>query len=83
MARVKVKLNRAAVRELLTGPEVTADLGKRAERIASAAGPGFEHETTKGSNRARAAVWTGDAEARKAEADERALTRALDSGGGS
>lgn len=81
MARnVRVELNRAAVRDLLKSPEVLADLERRAEAIAAAAGEGMEVDSQIGSNRARASVRTATFEAMRAEATERRLTRALDAG---
>lgn len=74
---VKVKLNRSAVGSLL---KLTDDLRARAERIASAAGPGMEVEVTVGATRARAVIVTATTEARIAEATDRVLTRSLDAG---
>jgi len=58
---VKIQLNRQAVRQLLNGREVQADLERRASRIAQAAGPGYTHEVAPGRNRARAGVYVEDA----------------------
>lgn len=80
MARMQVKLNRKGVRDLLRSPEVRKDLERRARRIAAVAGDGMEAESDIGRNRARAAVFTASREARRAEASEMALTRALDAG---
>lgn len=80
MAKVKIELNRAGVRVLLTGPEMQADLLARANRIAAAAGEGFEAETKVGANRAHATIRTATWAARRAEARDRALTKALDAG---
>lgn len=80
MANVKIKLNRPGVRELLRSAEVQADLARRARAIAAAAGPGMEVDTEVGSNRARASVRTVTTDARRREATERALTRAIDAG---
>ena len=81
MTQVTFKFNRKAVGELLRSPEVRADLTRRARNIAAAAGPGKwnVHDET-GRSRARAAVVTGDFEARRNEARTRALTRAIDAG---
>lgn len=80
MGLEKLKLNPAGVKELLKSSGVLADLADRAGAIADAAGPGFEADSDVGTNRARASVRTVDYEARKAEAKERALTRAIDAG---
>lgn len=77
---VRIKLNRKGVQALLRGPEIQADLERRANAIAAAAGPGFDVDTFVGRNRARADVATGTHEARKAEATNRVLTRAIDAG---
>lgn len=77
---VRVKVNRAAIRALLKSPEVADDLDRRARRIASAAGTGFEVDSRIGSNRARSSVRTETFEARRAEATGRSLTRAIDAG---
>lgn len=76
----KLELNRAGVRQLLRSPEVLADLEARAHRIADAAGAGMEVEATVGPNRVRVSVRAATFEARKAEATEGALTRAIDAG---
>lgn len=79
-----VKLNKREVRKLLRGEGeyegVRADLDRRAGAIAARAGDGFESETDAGPNRVRAAVWTATPEAVRSEAEDRALTRALDAG---
>lgn len=80
MAQVRVTLNRKNIRELLRSEAVRADLVRRAENIAAAAGPGHKVESEIGRNRARAAVITTTAEAMVAEARDRNLTRAFDAG---
>lgn len=77
---VTIRLNSAGVRELLRSEAVRADLARRAALIAAAAGEGFEASSSIGGARARARVHTATFAARKAEAHERALTRALDAG---
>lgn len=57
-----------------------ADLERRAQRIAAAAGGGVEAEASVGPNRARAAAFTATFEAMHDEATNRSLTRALDAG---
>ena len=76
----KVVLNRKAVRDLLRSEEVRADLARRAEQIAAAAGDGHRVESGVGRNRARAAVVTDTADARRREATDRSLTAAIDAG---
>ncbi|MEE6280149.1 hypothetical protein [Georgenia sp. MJ170] len=69
---------------LLTGKEVTEDLQARGRRIASAAGDGFEPKTWQGryggSPRSIVAVEAVTAEAKRAEARDRVLTRAKEAG---
>lgn len=76
----RVRLNRKGVRELLQSREVLSDLERRANAIAAAAGEGMEVDSEIGRNRARASVRTATREAVLAEAQQRALTRALDAG---
>jgi hypothetical protein len=80
MANVKIKLNRAGVRTLLRGSEMQAILRRSAGGIAGAAGPGHEVHVSAGRNRARAEVVTKTIDAMLAEAKNRNLTRAVDSG---
>lgn len=80
MAKVKVVVNRQAVRALLKSPEIRADLERRGRRIAEAAGPGHESETFVGRSRVRVTVRTETFEAMHAEATTRDLSRAIDAG---
>lgn len=80
MPRPTVKLDRKAVRELLQSKEVLDDLERRADNIREAAGDGFEWDSEIGPTRARAAVYTADLQGMRAEATERALTKAIDAG---
>lgn len=80
MAKIRIELNSKAIRDLLRSPEVQAELLRRAQNIAAAAGPGMEASVVPGRNRARASVITATAEARRAQATDRVLTRALDAG---
>lgn len=75
-----IKVNRRAIRDLLREPGVRNDLERRARAIAAAAGSGMETDSAQGKVRARATVWTGNNDARRAEATDRALTRAIDAG---
>lgn len=80
MAVTRIVLNRKNIRDLLKSPKVAADLRRRAENIARAAGPGHRVESEIGKNRARAAVITDSIDAMVAEAQNRNLTRAIDAG---
>ena len=81
-AKFEFKLNRKAAAQLLNGDQVVADLRRRAQRVAAAAGPGHRIEVSKGKKRARAAVITETFEARSKEARSRNLTSALNAGRG-
>jgi len=76
----KVVLNGSGVRELLRSSDVLADLERRAQAIASQAGPHFAVATEIGANRARAVVHSIDYDGALAEAHDRTLTRAIDAG---
>lgn len=76
----RIEINRAGIVALLQSAEVAADLGARAERIAAAAGEGFEVDVTSNRDRAFAFVRTATREAREAEAEDRALASAIDAG---
>lgn len=80
--KVRIKLNSPAFRELMSSAAMQAELEARAERIATAAGgePDFETNVTVGRDRAHAFVKTANNEGRRAEAEHRALTRAIDAG---
>jgi hypothetical protein len=77
---VRIELNSSEIRRLLLSADVENELMARAQRIAAAAGPGMEASTRRGRGRALAQVRTETVEARRAEATDRALTRAIDSG---
>lgn len=86
---VKIELNRAAVGELLKGPEIRADIARRCAAIAAAAQGAsgdpdavFGHDVISGARRAHGLVWTENVEAMLAEATDRALTRSIDAGRG-
>jgi len=80
VASVRIRLNRAGVRALLRGSEVQRDVERRASRIKSAAGSGYDSTSEVGPNRARAEVRTADMATRRREAESQSLLRALDAG---
>jgi hypothetical protein len=82
MAKVRIELTRNGPRQLRQSAAVQADMARRAQKIAAAAGPGMEATAQVGKTRARASVITATAEARRNEATARALTRAIDAGRG-
>lgn len=77
---VDIKLNRAGVRALLRDPKIVADLTRRGNAIAAAAGTGFVVDVEVGRSRARVEVVTRTPEAMQREATYRSLTRAVDAG---
>lgn len=78
----KVTLNSAAVRKVLQSAEVQADIERRVRAIALRAGghPDFEYGAEVVGNRVMGYVVTATYEGKKAEAETRALTQALDAG---
>lgn len=80
MAKTRVDWNISGFRELRLEPGVVADLGRRAEAVADAAGAGYEASTFEGRNRGRASVITGDWRSRVDNARNQTLLRSLDAG---
>lgn len=78
----RVELNREGVRQLLKDPGVLADLQRRGQAIATAAGEGMEVQTHTGINRVRVTVRTATPAAQVAEATSRVLTNAIGAGRG-
>ena len=78
----RLELNKPGIRALLQSAEVKADLEGRARRMAEAAGGAedFEVVVSRNSDRAVAFVRTASMDARRAEAEDRALLRSLDAG---
>lgn len=82
---IRIQFNSAGMRALLSGPEIGGDIERRTEAIAAAAGDGFEASTKVqgGSSklgRVMGYVTATTAEARKAEAENHDLLRAIDAG---
>jgi hypothetical protein len=80
--QIRIEVNSAGIQALLKSEEVQALLEAKGQRIAAAAGDGFEVSSRIGATRARASVITATRAARKAEAVDRALTSAIDAGRG-
>lgn len=74
--------NRKAAAEILKSPAVLADVRARADRVAAAAGPGFEASSMVGRNRARASVRADTFSARVRNSRQNILIRALEAGRG-
>lgn len=80
MRVVRIAHKSKGYRELLTDPNVIADIRARAERVAEAAGDGFEVLYSPPRVRARAAVIASSRAARKKNSAENTLIRSLDAG---
>lgn len=81
-SKIRIEVSSAGIQAVLKSPEVEAFLRAKADRIAAAAGEGMEAGSRVGRTRARASVITASRAARRAEAVDRALTKALDAGRG-
>lgn len=79
---IRIKWNHDGFRQLLQSDGVLNDLQQRAERIAAAAGEGFEVEVRVGATRAHARVYSATPDAMRAEETDHVLTRAIDAGRG-
>ena len=80
MAADKTELNHAALREFLRSPTVMAELKRRGDAVAKAAGDGHSVEEYVGKNRDRVTVATETPAAMVAEARDHTLLAALDAG---
>lgn len=76
----KIKLNEQGFRELRKAARVRKDLMRRAEKVAEAAGDGFEAKASPSKNRARAVVVATTHKARRKQSKENVLQRALNAG---
>lgn len=82
MKKVKLEFNRAGFNAVRHDPAIVADIRRRAEAIAAQAGDGFEVIETDNASRAGALVVATTYAARKAEATDKVLTKAIDAGRG-
>lgn len=79
---VRIVYNLAAFRELRTAPAVQADITRRAEAVAAAAGEGYEaKQMTQSKTRARAIVYPDTYAAAVDNSENQTLLRALQAGG--
>lgn len=76
----RVKLHNKGFDELRKDSNLVADINARAQRIANAAGAGYEVSPRTGKKRHRASVITESYEAAKDNAENNTLLRALDAG---
>ena len=77
---MKISWNNSAFDQLLNGPEVKRLVYDRTEAAAARAGDGYGHEMHTAGTRPRGVLWTITWKAKKAQASEGALQRAV--GGG-
>jgi len=82
MPDVTVKLNLRGINEVMTSPEATSAVVRRAQMIKSAAGENFEVNVVPHRYTARAFIRPANSEGAKQEARDKRLTRALDAGRG-
>lgn len=85
MARAKIRWRYGAFRDLRTLPAVMAELERRGRAVADAAGDGYEASparVTGGWGRGRVTVKTATTSARRREAKDHNLLRALGAGRG-
>lgn len=82
--KVKIELNSPGLVELLKSDGVKADMERRAKAVALAAGgePDYQADAWIGKDRARGTVRTATHQARRDEAENRTLTRAVDAARG-
>ncbi|HEL2357132.1 TPA: hypothetical protein U2C31_001194 [Streptococcus suis] len=79
MARMKFKLNRAGVRELLKSPEMQAVLTDKANGIRNRAGTGYESDIFVGKTRANAMVYADSFQAKRDNKKNNTLLKAVKS----
>lgn len=80
---MRIVWNQKGFAQLLRAPGIRADLARRAENIAEACGgepEGFIAVTGEGRTRSRAAVIAASYGARRRNADDNTIVRALDAG---
>lgn len=77
MAKVKVVLNRSGVRTLLKSEEMKAVCAKKAQEVCARCGTGYATDTYTGKTRVNAMVWADTAEARRDNAENNTLLKAL------
>lgn len=76
----KLVLNKKAFVELMKSGEMQRLLLRRAQKVKTAAGDGFEESVFVGKNRARASVITATHKARRKQSQDNILQRALYAG---
>lgn len=77
MSKVRIKLNRSGVRQLLRSAEMREICDEKAAAIAARCGEGYEHGAYTGKNRANASVWAETPQARRDNAENNTILRAM------
>ena len=77
MSNVRIKLNKRGVRELLRSEEMKAVCKERAEEIRNRCGDGYDCDAYTGKNRVNARVWASSAKARRDNARNNTILKAL------
>ncbi|HFR3839589.1 TPA: hypothetical protein ACHWA0_001084 [Streptococcus suis] len=79
MSKMRFKLNRAGVRELLKSPEMQAVLTDKANGIRNRAGDGYESDIFVGKTRANAMVYADSIKAKRDNKKYNTLLKAVKS----
>jgi hypothetical protein len=78
---IVIDLDEASIRKLLNAPQIRAEVRRRAQLIANAAGGAPDFIVVEGTtDRARATAVTATRKGKRLESEDRALTRAIDAG---
>lgn len=81
MANVKIKLNSKGIEELLSGPETKQMVSEAVQKIASAAGTGYDTDVRKVGDRVRGEAYTGTKEAMQDNLENNTLLKATGASG--
>lgn len=82
MAKARLQFHYDGFDETRRDPAVLADVVRRANAIAAAAGDGYEVESGLSKSRARAVIITKTADAKRDQAENHTLERSIDAGRG-
>lgn len=77
MSKLKFKLNRQGVRELMQSGPMQTVLNEKADRVRKNCGEGFEQDSMVGKNRANAMVYARTRQAKARNNRENTLLKAL------
>lgn len=77
MSKVKIQLNRQGVRSLLRSEEMRAICQEKAAEIRARCPAGYQADSYTGKNRVNAMVWAESAEARRDNAKNNTILKAL------